>query len=214
MYTPALFREQDRDELHKLIRETRLAVLVCNGPDCLPAISNLPLLFDPEDGPNGSLLGHVARANPHWKVLSACNNAIAIFMGPDAYITPSWYPTKQVHHKHVPTWNYETVHAVCTVEIFDDSARLHDAVARLTTRHEAVRADPWTMDQAPADFIEAQIRAIVGIKLMITELRGKRKLSQNRVPEDQHAVRNALSASNDAVDNAVAGSMTRLQQKP
>jgi len=210
MYTPALFREQDRDELHKLIREARLATLVCNGPDGLPAISNLPLLFDPDDGPHGSFLGHFARANPHWKVLSACPDAIAIFMGPDAYVTPTWYPTKQVHHKHVPTWNYEAVHAVCQAEIFDDAPRLRDAVARLTTRHEARRAAPWTIDQAPVDFIDAQLKAIVGLKLRVTELRGKRKLSQNRVPEDREGVRTALSASDDPLDNAVALSMSRM----
>jgi transcriptional regulator len=213
MYTPPLFREQDRAELHQLIFEARLTVLVSNGPDGLPEISYLPLLFDPDDGPHGVLHGHFARANPHWQTLSARPDATAIFMGPDAYVSPTWYPTKQVHHKHVPTWNYETVHAIGQAEIFDDSSRLRELVARLTSRHEDGRTEPWTLDQAPADFIEAQLKAIIGMRFVVTELRGKRKLSQNRVPEDREGVREALAASADPVDQAVAASMTRLQQK-
>jgi transcriptional regulator len=134
-------------------------------------------------------------------------------MGPDAYVSPTWYPTKQVHHKHVPTWNYETVHAICKAEIFDDAERLRDAVSRLTHRHEAHRAAPWNIDQAPSDFIGAQIKGIIGIKLTIVELQGKRKLSQNRVPEDREGVRNALSRSEDLIDNEVSASMMELHSR-
>jgi transcriptional regulator len=213
MYNPPLFREQNREILHQLIRKARLATLVCNGSDGLPEVSHLPLLLDAGDGENGSLLGHFARANLHWKTLSTNPETIAIFMGPDAYVSPTWYPTKQVHHKHVPTWNYETVHAICKAEIFDDAERLRDAVSKLTDRHEAQRAVPWDIDQAPPDYIAAQLKGIIGIKLTIVELEGKRKLSQNRVPEDREGVRDALSMSEDPIDNEVSASMTELHNQ-
>jgi transcriptional regulator len=213
MYIPSLFREEDHITLHALIRGTGLAMLASNGRDGLPEISYLPLLLDERDGAHGSLLGHLARANPHWQSLAESPRATAIFNGADAYISPGWYPTKQVHHKHVPTWNYEVVHAVCRVEIFDDPARLRDVVARLTRRYEAGRADPWTIDQAPADYIEAMLKAIGGVKLWIEEFRGKRKLSQNRAPEDRQGVRDALAASSDAGDQAVFRSMRELHEK-
>jgi transcriptional regulator len=213
MYLPPLFHEEDRTTLNAMIREARLAILVSNGRDGLPEISYLPLLLDETDGANGSLLGHLARANGHWKTLAETGKATAIFNGADAYVSPNWYPTKQVHHRHVPTWNYETVHAVCRVEVFDDAARLRDVVARLTNRYEAGRDDPWTIDQAPADYIEAMLKAIVGVKLSIEELRGKRKLSQNRAPEDRQGVRNALAASPDPADQRVLQSMRELHER-
>jgi transcriptional regulator len=213
MYNPPLFREEDQTTLHAMIGEARLSILVSNGPNGLPEISYLPLLFDETDGANGSLLGHLARANPHWKILAETQKATAIFKGADAYVSPSWYPTKQMHHRHVPTWNYEVVHAICRVEIFEDPGRLRDVVARLTNRHEAGRADPWTIDQAPPDYIEAQLKAIVGVKLRIEELHGKRKLSQNRAPEDRQGVRDALAASPDPGDQGILRSMRELHEK-
>jgi transcriptional regulator len=213
MYIPPLFRDEDRTTLHALIRGTGLSMLVSNGRDGLPEISYLPLLLDENDGAHGSLLGHLARANPHWKSLAETHRATAIFNGADAYISPNWYPTKQVHHRHVPTWNYEVVHAVCRVEVFDDATRLRDVVARLTDRHEAGRADPWTIDLAPPDYIEAMLKAIVGVKLWIEELRGKRKLSQNREPVDRQGVRDALAASSDPADQGVLRSMRELHER-
>jgi transcriptional regulator len=213
MYNPPLFREDDRATLNAMIRATGLAILASNGKDGLPEISYLPLLLDEVDGANGSLLGHLARANGHWKALVETGKATAIFRGADAYISPNWYPTKQVHHRHVPTWNYDVVHAVCRVEVFDDPARLREVVARLTSRHEAGRTDPWTIDQAPADYIDAQLKAIVGLKLWIEELHGKRKMSQNRTPEDRQGVRDALAASADPGDQGVLRSMRALHEK-
>jgi transcriptional regulator len=194
MYIPPLFREDDRATLQAMIRDTRLAILVSNGSDGHPEVSYLPLLFDAADGASGSLVGHVARANPHWTSLAAGGKATAIFKGADAYVSPSWYPTKAMHHRHVPTWNYEVVHAICRVEIFHDAAQLRDVVTGLTGRFEAGRAAPWTIDQAPADYIAAMLKAIVGIKLWIEELHGKRKLSQNRESQDRQGVRDALAA--------------------
>jgi transcriptional regulator len=213
MYIPPLFREDDRAALHAMIREARLSIMVSNGAGGLPEISYLPLLFDAADGANGVLLGHLARANPHWKSLAESGKAKVIFKGGDAYVSPAWYPTKQVHHRHVPTWNYEAVHAICRVEVFDDPARLRDVVTRLTERYEAGRAEPWTIDQAPADYIAAMLKAIVGVKLTIEELRGKRKLSQNRDPVDRQGVRDALAASADPGDQGVLRSMRELHEK-
>ncbi len=212
MYLPPLFREDDRATLNAMIRAARLSILASNGAGGFPEISYLPLLFDETDGANGSLVGHLARGNPHWKSLAESGKATAIFNGPDAYISPAWYPTKQVHHKHVPTWNYEAVHAVCRVEVFDDAARLRDVVTRLTDRFEAGRAEPWTIDQAPPAYIAMMLKAIVGVKLTIEELQGKRKLSQNREPVDRQGVREALAASADPGDRGVLQSMQELHE--
>jgi len=213
MYIPPLFREADRAVLHAMIRDARLSIMICNGADGLPEISYLPMLFDETDGANGSLLGHLARANPHWKSLAETGKATVIFKGADAYVSPAWYPTKQVHHRHVPTWNYEAVHAICRVEVFDDAARLRDVVTRLTDRYEAGRAEPWTIDQAPADYIAAMLKAIVGVKLTIVDLQGKRKLSQNREPADRQGVRDALAVSAEPGDQELLRSMHELHEK-
>jgi transcriptional regulator len=213
MYNPPLFREDDRAILHAMIRDARLSMLVSNGADGFPEVSYLPLLFDEADGANGALVGHLARANPHWKSLAEAGKATAIFNGPDAYVSPAWYPTKQVHHRHVPTWNYEAVHAVCRVEVFDDADRLRDVVTRLTDRFEAGRAEPWTVDMAPPDYLAAMLKAIVGLKLTIEELHGKRKLSQNREPVDRQGVRDALAASADPGEQGVLRSMRELHGK-
>jgi transcriptional regulator len=210
MYIPRLFREEDQAIIAEIIHHARLATLVSNGPDGVPEISHLPLIYDEADGPHGSLLGHFARANTHWKTIASAGRAIAIFAGPDAYVSPSWYPTKQEHHKHVPTWNYEVVHAIGSVEIFDDPARLREAVTRLTKRHEDHRAEPWTIEQAPEDYLANQFGAIVGIVLRIEQLEGKRKLSQNRAPQDRAGVREALARSADPKDRMIAARMTTL----
>jgi transcriptional regulator len=213
MYIPPLHRENDRATLNAMIRAARLAMLVSNGVGGYPEISYLPLLFDETDGASGSLVGHLARANPHWKSLMETGKATVVFNGPDAYVSPAWYPTKQVHHRHVPTWNYEAVHAVCRVEVFDDAARLRDVVSRLTGRFEAGRAEPWTIDMAPPDYIAMMLKAIVGVKLTIEDLQGKRKLSQNREPVDRQGVRDALATSADPGDQGVLRAMRELHEK-
>jgi transcriptional regulator len=213
MYNPRLFREEDQAIIAEIIHNTRLATLVSNGPNGVPEISHLPLIYNEAEGPHGSLLGHFARANTHWRTIASAGKAIAIFAGPDAYVSPSWYPTKQEHHKHVPTWNYEVVHAICSVETFDDPARLREAVSRLTKRHEDHRAEPWTVEQAPEDYLASQFRAIVGIVLRVEQLEGKRKLSQNRAPQDRLGVREALARSADPVDRAIATRMTTLDSR-
>lgn len=188
--------------LRAIMAASRLALLTSNGPDGVPLLTPLPLLLDGDH-----LLGHVARANPHWKALAAVPRALAVFPGPEAYVSPGFYPSKAEHGRVVPTWNYELVTVEGTVETFDDPARLHDAVSRLTRHHEAARPQPWAVTDAPAEFTAAQLRGIVGIRLAIERVSGKRKLSQNRNAPDRDGVRDGLSASADPRDRAVAGAM-------
>ena len=201
MYVPPLFRIEDLPQVHAAMRAARLANLVTSGKDALTA-TPLPLLLDADEGPFGTLYGHVARANPQWR--TATGEALAIFMGPDAYVSPSFYPSKAQTGKVVPTWNYLAVHAWGPVEFFDDADRLRDVVTRLTDRHESGRAAPWNVSDAPADFIRAQLRAIVGLRMPITRIEGKAKMSQNRSVEDRKGVADGLAASDDPQDRAVA----------
>ena len=205
MYIPPAFRDDDRASLHQAIAASRLAQFITAGPQGLMA-SPLPLFLDASRGEHGVLVGHLARANPQWQA-PVTGEALAIFMGPDAYVTPSWYQTKRETGKVVPTWNYVTVHAYGPVRFFDDSDELLDVVTRLTDRHEGSRPAPWKVSDAPADYIRAQLKGIVGVELTITRLEGKRKLSQNRTAVDRDGVVNGLSASVEAGDHAVAAVM-------
>jgi transcriptional regulator len=193
MYVPPAFNDDDRDSIHATIRAARLANLVTATADG-PQVTPLPLLLDETEGEHGTLHGHLARANPQWR-LPVIGEAVAVFMGADAYITPSWYPTKQETGKVVPTWNYVTVHAHGPVEFFDDPERLLAAVTRLTMLHEGARARPWDVSDAPADYIAAQLRGIVGLRIPITRIEGKRKMSQNRSEADRRGVAQGLAES-------------------
>jgi transcriptional regulator len=166
----------------------------------------LPLLFDAEEGEHGTLYGHLARANPQAR-LPAIGEALALFAGPDAYVTPAWYGNKTIDGKVVPTWNYVAVHAYGPLEIFDDADRLRALVRRLTERHEAGRAEPWSIDDAPADFVGAMLRGIVGVRLPIARFDAKTKMSQNRPAADRAAVAAGLAASDDPRDRAAAARM-------
>ncbi|PWK39338.1 FMN-binding negative transcriptional regulator [Pseudomonas sp. OV226] len=203
MYNPSSFAIKDLDELRQQILGTRLAMVVTHGEQGLQA-SHLPLLFNPDQGPKGTLYGHFARANPQWKALQDGAEALVIFAGADAYVSPGFYPSKAEHGKVVPTWNYVAVHAYGTAEVFSDTDRLLDLVSALTDRHEASRAQPWKVADAPADYIDGMLKAIVGFALPIQRLEGKRKLSQNRSPEDIAGVREGLTASPDVHDQALA----------
>lgn len=202
MYVPPAFREDDLAALHGTMQETRLANLVTATAEGLIA-TPLPLLLAPDEGPCGTLYGHVARANPQWR-LPPAGEAMALFMGPDAYVSPSWYPSKLEHQKVVPTWNYIAVHAYGPAEFFEDADRLLEVVTRLTNRHEQSRAKPWTVTDAPEAFIRSQLKGIVGLRLPIARLEGKRKMSQNRSAEDRAGVAAGLAASDQASDQAVA----------
>jgi transcriptional regulator len=205
MYIPPAFRLDDLPALHEAIRGAGLANLVTATEQGLMA-SPLPLFLDPDDGPFGTLHGHLARANPQGR-LPPLGEALAVFMGPDAYVSPSFYPSKAEHHRVVPTWNYVTIQARGPAEFYDDPDRLLALVTRLTERHEAPRQTPWAVSDAPADFIRGQLKGIVGLRLPITRLEGKRKLSQNRNAADRDGVRAALSASDRPADRAVAAAM-------
>ena len=203
MYNPKAFAVEDLLQLQQMMVDCRLAVLITHGEHGLQA-SHLPLLLDTQQGPNGSLYGHMARANPQWRDLQAGAEALVIFAGADAYVSPDFYPSKAEHGKVVPTWNYQAVHAYGTAEVFNDPERLRNLVGALTDRHESGRALPWSIDDAPAEYIDSMLRAIVGFALPIQRLEGKRKLSQNRSPADAAGVRNGLAASPDPQDRALA----------
>lgn len=207
MYTPAAFRDDDIASLHRLIEHTRLAILVTHNETGMQA-SHLPLLLRREQGPNGTLYGHLARANPQWRALQNCAEVMVIFPGADAYVSPAFYPAKAEHGKVVPTWNYVAVHAYGIADVFSDAQRLLEVVSALTDKHEAGRASPWAVADAPAEYIEKMLGAIVGFALPIERLEGKRKLSQNRSAEDINGVHEGLAASADSKDRELAQLMS------
>jgi transcriptional regulator len=206
MYLPSAFRQDDLAELHALIDATRLTTLVSQGESGLLA-SHLPLLLVAEEGEFGTLYGHLARGNPQWRDLAAGAEALAVFQGADAYVSPGWYASKAEHGKVVPTWNYVAVHAYGTPDVFDDPARLLEVVGRLTDRHEASRPQPWSVTDAPRDYLDGMLKAIVGVALPIRRLEGKWKLSQNRPAADVAGVRAGLAASPDSRDRELAAAM-------
>ncbi|AZE58328.1 Transcriptional regulator [Pseudomonas synxantha] len=203
MYTPRAFALDDLPEIQQLIQHTRLAQLVTFGEHGLQA-SHLPLLLNPEEGPNGTLYGHLAKANPQWHDLSNGSEALVIFAGAEAYISPAFYPAKAEHGKVVPTWNYIAVHAYGKADVFSDPERLLKVVSALTERHENGRAQPWAVSDAPTDYIDGMLKAIVGFTLPIDRVNGKRKLSQNRSAADMAGVREGLAASVDVRDQTLA----------
>ncbi|MCP3390510.1 FMN-binding negative transcriptional regulator [Bradyrhizobium sp. CCGB12] len=202
MYIPPAFRDDDIESIRATIRGARLASLVTATTDG-PVATPLPLFLDEGEGEHGVLYGHIAKANPQWK-LTPIGHALAIFSGPDAYVTPSWYATKEETGKVVPTWNYVAVHAYGQVEFFQEPERLLGVVTRLTNRHEGARAKPWAVDDAPADFIAAQLRGIVGVRIPVVRFEGKRKMSQNRPEADRVRVAQGLATSDDPSDREVA----------
>jgi len=207
MYTPAAFRDDEIASLHQLMEDTRLAILVTHDETGMQA-SHLPLLLRREQGANGTLYGHLARANPQWRALQNGAEVLIIFPGADAYVSPAFYPAKAEHGKVVPTWNYVAVHAYGIAEVFSDAQRLLNVVSALTDKHEAGRASPWAVADAPAEYIDKMLGAIVGFALPIERLEGKRKLSQNRSAEDIKGVREGLAASADGKDRELAQLMS------
>lgn len=194
MYQPGhgRFRPAHPSRLLAELCATRPATLVTVGPGGLRA-SILPMLFEPDDGPNGTLRGHLARGNPQWRDIAPEIEAMAIIDGVDAYVSPAWYEEKRRTGMVVPTWNYTTVQAHGPLTIHHEPEWLIGHVRSLVDRHEAGRDRPWSIDDAPDGYIETQARAIVGLELRITRLEAKRKLSQNRSPMDVDAVIAGLS---------------------
>ncbi len=206
MYMPPAFHEEDLPRLHAQIAQTPLAIVLSHGANGFET-SHLPLLLSPEEGRFGTLEGHFARANPHWQSLAAGAEVMVIFPGPQAYVSPSYYPSKAEHGKAVPTWNYIAVHAYGHAEVYDDPQRLRELLTQLTRKHEQGRAQPWMLDDAPADYLDSMLRAIVGFSLPIERLEGKWKLSQNRSRADRDGVRQQLANSALASDVELAQRM-------
>ncbi|MGA0564616.1 FMN-binding negative transcriptional regulator [Ancylobacter sp. VNQ12] len=202
MYTPPAFREDDPATLRLIMRAARLSTLVTATVDGLIA-TPLPLFLDETEGTHGTLYGHMAKANPQWQAPPLAE-ALVIFSGPDAYVTPSWYVSKQEHGKVVPTWNYVAVHAYGPVEFFDDPARLLEQVTRLTELHEQPLAEPWSVSDAPEPFIQSQLKGIVGVRLPISRVEGKQKMSQNRPEGDRAGVAAGLQGSERESDRHVS----------
>jgi transcriptional regulator len=208
MYIPPPFRVDGNSEIYQVMREARSATLITATGEGLVG-TLLPMLLDEDEGEHGTLYAHLARANSQWKLMPTCE-AMAIFSGPEAYVTPSWYVTKRETHKVVPTWNYVAVHAYGAVEFFDDAARLLDIVTRLTDLHEQPRPDRWAVSDAPSEFIKAQLKGIIGLRMPISRLEGKRKMSQNRNGADRTGVIEGLSASDRTEDRVVAHLISRV----
>ncbi|WP_263147196.1 FMN-binding negative transcriptional regulator [Pseudomonas sp. RIT-PI-AD] len=206
MHRPAAFRQDDLARLHAQIEQAPLATLVSHGEQGLLA-THLPLLLETGEGDKGTLYGHFARANPHWQDLAAGAEALTVFVGANAYVSPSWYASKAEHGRVVPTWNYVAVHAYGQAEVFDDGPRLYRLVERLSARHEAGRPRPWALEDAPRDYLDGLLRAIVGFALPIRGLEGQWKLSQNRSPADVAGVRAGLLDSDDPQARALAATM-------
>lgn len=183
MYLPQLFTESHPEELHRIICEHPLGVLVTHTGDGLEA-NHLPFVLDANRGPSGTLLAHVARANPIWQEVRNGDRVLVVFRGVQGYISPNWYPSKHETHRHVPTWNYEIVHAHGRINVFDDEKFVRGMVAKLTRQSEAGEPKPWKMGDAPADYLTDQLSQIVGIEVELDRIEGKRKLSQNRDARD------------------------------
>jgi|SRR5665213_435322 len=186
MYVPTLFAEDRPEELQAIMRSCSLPVLVSqlrDGDGVRMAATHLPLTLDGD-----RLVGHVARANPHWKLLDPAVESLAIFSGVDGYISPSLYATKQETGRVVPTWNYEAVHVYGRLEVIEDTAKILQIVTNLTDRYEGPRRNPWKVSDAPDDYIATQLKLIVGLVLHITKMVGVRKLSQNKTVADRDGV--------------------------
>lgn len=206
MYDVNAFREDRIEVLHALMRAHPLATLVTATGQSLEA-NHLPLLIDPEPAPAGTLRGHVARANPVWRTVDGAVDALAVFQGPQGYITPSWYPSKHEHGKVVPTWNYAVVHAYGPLKVIEDAEWLRALVTRLTDTHESPRGQPWRVTDAPASYVDAMLKAIVGIEIPVRRLQGKWKMSQNRLPQDRDGVVRGLEAQGDGAAQALLDAM-------
>jgi len=208
MYVPSHFAAGDA-EVRALLDNHGAADLITATDDGLLA-TFLPFVFDPAAGEHGALLGHVARNNDQWR-RPPIGDAMVIVRGPDAYISPSWYASKAEHGRVVPTWNYVTAHVYGRLVVHDDPVWLDALVRRLTDRHEQGNPEPWSVDDAPTRFIAGQLRAIVGLELVITRIEAKLKLSQNRPPADIVGVLTGLEAAGDVASAAVTRQANRQE---
>lgn len=193
MYLPPHFATDDTEALHQLMQAHPLGALITHGSQGLDA-NHLPFEFAKETGRQGVLRAHVARNNPLWQEAKDGDEVLVIFKAADAYISPSWYPSKHDHHKQVPTWNYSVVHAHGRISIRDDARFIRRLLANLTRTHEAGEPSPWKMADAPREYMETMVQAVVGIEIEIERLAGKFKLGQNKDEADRQGAAHALHA--------------------
>ena len=205
MYVPRFNALDDADQLGALVASVGSAQLVTVGPEGYPLATLLPVIWDGD-----RLVFHMARANQHWKAIGDGSPALAVVTGPEAYVSPGWYASKAEHGKVVPTWNYSAVQFTGRVQVHPDSDWLREAVTRLTDLHEGRRDAPWSVADAPATYVEKQLRAIVGVEMSIETVEGKAKLSQNRSEEDRAGVIRGLRDEGGGREHEVAEAMTQL----
>lgn len=211
MYLPAHFAQNDPALLQAAVAQSPLGMLVTVSEAGGLDANHLPFEWDCSAGGHGLLRCHVARANPVWRDTDVlARDAMVVFQGPNAYVSPTFYPSKQRDHRVVPTWNYIAVHAHGRVAVHDDPRWLRALLARLTRRFEATQPVPWKMGDAPADYLDEQLRHIVGLEIAVSRIEGKWKVSQNRNAADRQGVVDELTARAHADDRAVAGVMRGL----
>jgi transcriptional regulator len=213
MYIPNHFQERNVEALYKLIDDFPLATLVINGSDG-PDANHIPMFRSGAIEPGETLFGHVARANPLWKAIGGGSQTLAIFHGPNSYISPSWYETKKEHGKVVPTWNYAVVHVHGTLRAVDDAGWLRTHLEKMTDHNEAAFQQPWKVGDAPEDYVEKMIQAIVGIEIAITKIIGKTKMSQNQPLPNQRSVVVGLDGSERAYSKQVSEAMREKLDSP
>lgn len=205
MYVPHFNAIEDESEIRAMVRAIGSAELITVGADGYPIATLLPIMWR-----DGIVIAHMARANPHWRQIEPDARALLICGGPQAYVSPSWYAAKAEHGRVVPTWNYSTVHLSGTLQVHDDAEWVRVAVGDLVERHESGRAAPWHVTDAPEQYVEGQLRAIVGIEMRVERVEGKAKLSQNRSEADRRGVIEGLRAENSPGAEAVADAMSAL----
>jgi transcriptional regulator len=213
MYTPRYHALTDTARMHDHIARHPLGAWVCTADEQLVA-NHIPFVLDRDHGTHGRLLGHVARANPVWRALNQGVPAVVMFMGPNAYITPAWYPGKLSHGKVVPTWNYVTVHARGVARAVDEPGWILDMLHRLTDAQEAPRGSRWKVSDAPAGYIEQMIRAVVGIEIPIDRLEGRLKLSQDEDHEDRLGTVEGLMALSETPAQELAALVLKELKSP
>jgi transcriptional regulator len=206
VYVPRFNVLDDRDEIGRLVASVGVAQLITVSGDGRPEATLLPLLWDGD-----RLVFHMARANPHWRSIRPGAPALAVVTGPDAYVSAAWYPSKAEHGRVVPTWNYSAVHFTGRADVHEEPGWLLDAVTRLTVAHEGRRAEPWAVDDAPRQYVDKQLRAIVGVEFTIEQVEGKAKLSQNRDDADVAGVIAGLRREGAAREHQVADAMESLR---
>lgn len=209
MYVPVFNALDDEPQVRALVAAAGSAELVTVGPDGYPLSTLLPVVWDGD-----RLVMHLARANPQWRSIGEDAPALAVVTGPQTYVSPTWYPSKAEHGRMVPTWNYSAVHLTGRASVRTDPAWLLEAVTLLTDQHEAGRADRWHVADAPAGFVEKQLRAVVGVELRIERVEAKAKLSQNRTETDRAGVVAGLEAQDDPQGRMVAQAMRRTGGRP